>query len=116
MNKLYLQSQVKSTGTAYLFFFLFGFHYIYLGKWFTQILFWLTLGGIGIWALIDLFTISDKVNSYNAKIFQQIEDSVEKAKGEEKKCPMCAESVKYEAKICKHCSHEFPTPKIKELK
>ena len=24
-----------------------------------------------------------------------------------KKCPMCAELVMSEAKICKHCSHEF---------
>jgi hypothetical protein len=24
-----------------------------------------------------------------------------------KKCPRCAELIKYEAKICKHCGHEF---------
>jgi hypothetical protein len=24
-----------------------------------------------------------------------------------KKCPMCAETVKLEAKICKHCGHKF---------
>lgn len=73
MNKHYLQSQVKSTGTAYLFWFLFGAHYAYLGKWGIQILFWLTLGGLGIWALIDLFTMSSKVNQHNAVLFQQIE-------------------------------------------
>jgi len=27
---------------------------------------------------------------------------------QEKTCPMCAEKVKYEAKICKHCGHELP--------
>lgn len=33
----------------------------------------------------------------------------------EKKCPMCAENVKYEAKICKHCGYELPpNPIIKE--
>ena len=24
-----------------------------------------------------------------------------------KKCPMCAETIKYEAKLCKHCGHKF---------
>ncbi|MBM4287149.1 MAG: hypothetical protein FJ135_03185 [Deltaproteobacteria bacterium] len=24
-----------------------------------------------------------------------------------KKCPMCAEMIKYEAKVCKHCGHKF---------
>ena len=28
---------------------------------------------------------------------------------EEKTCPKCAELVKYAAKICKHCSYEFPS-------
>jgi hypothetical protein len=75
MNKHYLQSQIKSTGTAYLlFFFLFATHYAYLGKWGLQFLFWFTFGGLGIWALIDLFTMSSKVNAHNAIIFRQIEE------------------------------------------
>ena len=75
MNKHYLQSQTKSVGTAYLLYFLlFGTHYLYLGKWGLQILYWLTLGGLGIWAFIDIFTIPRKVNRYNEKIFQQIEE------------------------------------------
>jgi len=24
-----------------------------------------------------------------------------------KNCPMCAETIKYEAKLCKHCGHKF---------
>ena len=74
MNKHYLQSKIKSSGTAYLLWFLLGAHYAYLGKWGLQILYWITLGGVGIWALIDLFTMSGKVNKHNVKIFQQIED------------------------------------------
>lgn len=83
MNKHYLQSKVKSTGTAYLFWFLLGAHYAYLGKWGIQILYWLTLGGLGIWALIDLFTMSGKVNKYNADIFQQIEAIEKKEKDDD---------------------------------
>ena len=75
MNKHYLQTKIKSTGTAYLLFFLlFGTHYAYLGKWGLQILYWVTLGGFGIWMLIDLFTMPGKVNRNNAKIFHQIEE------------------------------------------
>lgn len=80
MNKHYLQSKVKSTGTAYLLWFFLGAHYAYLGKWGLQILYWITLGGIGIWALIDLFTMSGKVNRHNASIFQQIEEIEKKEK------------------------------------
>jgi len=83
MNKHYLQSKVKSTGTTYIFWFLLGAHYAYLGKWGIQLLFWITLGGIGIWALIDLFTIPGKVNRYNAAIFQQIEEIEKKEKEDE---------------------------------
>ncbi|WP_345161401.1 hypothetical protein [Nibribacter koreensis] len=43
MNKHYLLSQTKSTGSAYLFFLLFGARYIYLGKIAVQILFWTKL-------------------------------------------------------------------------
>jgi hypothetical protein len=82
MNKHYLQSKIKSTGTAYLFWFFFGAHYAYLGNWGIQILYWITLGGLGIWALIDLFTMSGKVNVYNASIFRQIE-AIEKKEKEE---------------------------------
>ncbi|WP_228479145.1 TM2 domain-containing protein [Flavobacterium soyangense] len=73
LNKHYLQSQIKSSGTAYLLWFFFGFHYAYLGKWGIQILYWITFGGLGIWAIIDLFTLSGRVASHNALIFQQID-------------------------------------------
>lgn len=82
MNKHYLQSKLKSTGTAYLLWFFFGAHYAYLGNWGIQILYWITLGGLGIWALIDLFTMSGKVNKHNANIFQQIEAIEKKEKDE----------------------------------
>lgn len=72
MDKYQLQAEVKSTGTAFLFWFLLGAHYAYLGKWGVQILFWLTLGGLGVWLFIDLFRISGLVKRYNANIFRQI--------------------------------------------
>jgi len=83
MNKHYLQSKVKSTGTAYLLWFFLGAHYAYLGKWGIQFLYWITLGGLGIWILIDLFTMSGKVERYNAVIFQQIEEIEKKEKADD---------------------------------
>lgn len=53
-----------------------------LGNWGIQILYWITLGGLGIWAIIDLFTMSGKVSSYNASIFRQIEAIEKKEKDE----------------------------------
>jgi TM2 domain-containing membrane protein YozV len=77
MNKYELQGRVKSTGTAFLFWFLLGAHFAYLGKWGLQIIFWLTLGGLGIWALVELFLISGRVQEYNASIYQQL-DQIDK--------------------------------------
>jgi len=74
MDKNYLQSKLKSTGKAYLYFFFFGAHYLYFGKLIFQLLFWMTLGGFGIWLLFDLFTLSAKVKMYNDRIFQKIEE------------------------------------------
>ena len=55
----------KSTFTAYVLWFFLGFHYLYLGKWGTQLIYWVTLGGLGIWILIDIFRIPGMVKGYN---------------------------------------------------
>ncbi|UOY07720.1 TM2 domain-containing protein [Muricauda sp. SCSIO 64092] len=82
-RKAYLRSQTKSTGTAYLLFiFLFGSHFAYLGKWGTQFLFWLTLYGFGIWAIVEIFMIPTRVSEHNMKIYRQIE-KIEKQEREE---------------------------------
>ncbi len=77
-NKYALQGRVKSVGTAYLFWFLLGAHYAYLGRWGLQLLFWITLGGLGVWFLLDLFLMSGKVEAYNASIYEQM-DKIEKS-------------------------------------
>lgn len=74
MDKDYLQLKLKSTGKAYVYFFFLGAHYVYLGKLIIQLLFWMTLGGLGIWLLFDLFTLSAKVKSYNDRILLKIEE------------------------------------------
>lgn len=83
MNKYELQGKIKSTGTAYLFWFLLGAHFAYLGRWGMQLLFWFTLGGIGVWAIVELFLISGRVQKYNAPIYQQLADLDKKEKAED---------------------------------
>ncbi|MGA9047688.1 MAG: NINE protein [Dehalococcoidia bacterium] len=67
----------KSTMTAYLLWLFLGWHYAYLGKWGTQFLYWITLGGLFIWVIADLFRIPGMVHSYNE---DQSVDAMLKAK------------------------------------
>lgn len=52
------------------------------------------LGPIGI--IVALFMGSDA-----GKVEKQV------SSGQMKKCPRCAEAVLPDAKVCKHCQHEF---------
>ncbi|MCX2743115.1 TM2 domain-containing protein [Mangrovivirga sp. M17] len=76
-NKHILFGKIKSPGVAYLCWFILGCHYAYLGRWGVQILYWLTFGGLGIWAIIDIFLIPSKVERHNREIYMRI-DQIEK--------------------------------------
>lgn len=58
----------KETLTAYLlliFLGAFGAHRFYLNKAGTGVLFMITFGGLGIWWIVDLFTLGEQVKKYN---------------------------------------------------
>ncbi|MFT5445359.1 MAG: putative RDD family membrane protein YckC [Gammaproteobacteria bacterium] len=59
----------KSKSTAFLgcfFLGMFGVHRFYIGRWKTAVLMLLTLGGLGIWTMIDLMLIiGDKLTDAN---------------------------------------------------
>lgn len=77
-EKMYvLTANKKDTGVTYLCWFFFGVHYFYLNKPLTNIIYWLTLGGLGIWAIVDLFRIPAMVKAMNA---ENIQDAVNEAK------------------------------------
>lgn len=61
----HFSQKAKSPEMAFWACFLLGWHYIYLGEIGKQFLYWFTIGGFGIWALIDLFTIKKKVRERN---------------------------------------------------
>ncbi len=73
-DKYYLKSQIKSTGTAYLLLLFFGFHYVYMNKLILQILYWITLGGLGIWTIIDLITLANRISTHNALLYRLIDE------------------------------------------
>ncbi len=83
MNKYQLQGKIKSTGVAIFFWFLIGAHFAYLDKWGLQLLFWLTIGGLGIWWLIELFLSPGRVATYNEGIFKMIDEIDKKEKAED---------------------------------
>ena len=62
----------KSTGVAYLLWFIIGLHYIYLGKLGWQLFYWVTLGGLLIWCFIDLFRMPGMVRDYNKDIAMDV--------------------------------------------
>ena len=65
--------------SAYCFFVLFGIHYSYLEENRKQWYYWFTLGGLLIWAVVDIFRIPAMVAQYNrnlaAAILREIETS-----------------------------------------
>ncbi|MDC0177186.1 hypothetical protein OAJ14_03435 [Polaribacter sp.] len=68
-NKLtaYENRKVNPT-TIWMLFLFFGWSYGSLNKVGLQILFYLTLGGLGIWFLIRFFTLSDAIKTFNRNI------------------------------------------------
>ena len=78
-TKRELQGEIKSKGTAFVMYWFLGAHYAYLGKWGIQLAYWFTLGGLGIWLMVDLFRIGGLVKRYNNLIYEELEE-LEEAK------------------------------------
>lgn len=62
----------KSKGLAYAAWFFLGLHYIYLKNWGTQLIYWATFAGAGVWAFIDLFRLSGVVDDYNKDVAVEV--------------------------------------------
>ena len=69
MDKQFAYNERKANPTLVWLLFLFlGWSYGSLGKIGTQILYYITLGGLGVWALIRLFTLQGAIRDYNRGI------------------------------------------------
>ncbi|MBI3706327.1 MAG: hypothetical protein HY246_01345 [Proteobacteria bacterium] len=58
----------KSIGVARLCWLLLGSHYLYFGRWLLQLVFWLTLGGLGAWWIVDLFRLPAMLRRHAARV------------------------------------------------
>ncbi|MGH9617921.1 MAG: TM2 domain-containing protein [Acidobacteriaceae bacterium] len=66
------QLRKKSALLAYVLWFFFGFHYLYLGRIGIQLIYWLTFGGFGFWMLIEIFRIPGMVERKNEDIAREL--------------------------------------------
>jgi hypothetical protein len=72
-NKLLAyESRKANTTTVWLLFLFLGWSYGSLDKIGLQILYYITFGGFGLWALIRLFTLSGAIKTYNRRIAGQV--------------------------------------------
>ncbi len=73
MDKQFTYNERKANPTLIWILFLFlGWSYGSLGSIGKQILFYITIGGFGIWALIRLFTLQGAIRDYNKKIAMEL--------------------------------------------
>ena len=73
MDKSVIYSNRKANPTLIWLLFLFlGWSYGSLEKIGIQILYYITLGGLGIWTLIRLFTLQGAIRDYNKKIAMEL--------------------------------------------
>lgn len=73
IEKLTIYHARKTDATTIWLLFLFlGWSYGSLGNMGLQILFYITLGGLGIWTLVRLFTLNAAIRQYNRQIAIEI--------------------------------------------
>ena len=65
------RAQAKSPMVALAFLPL-GWHYLYLRKRGLQVLFWITLGGLAAWWVLDIFRIRGLVRDYNRRVAMHV--------------------------------------------
>ena len=77
--------------------------------------FWFLLAvAVGAWAEkrgrgpVAWFFLALVLSPVLAAVFLAVMEP--KTRADEKVCPACAETVKAEATVCKHCGHVFPKP------
>jgi len=74
MDNHNLQAKIKPINTVYLYWLLFGVHYAYFGKWGTQLLYWITIGGLGIWMIVDFVRMPELIVAHRESVFRKMDE------------------------------------------
>ena len=59
-------------GKTWILFLFFGWYYGGINQMGKQFFFYLTLGGLGFWALVLLFTLNGNITNYNRAVAKQV--------------------------------------------
>lgn len=70
-HEIYRERKANSSTIWILFIFL-GWSYGSLGKIGLQVFYYLTIGGLGVWMLIRLFTLNGAIREYNKNIAKEV--------------------------------------------
>lgn len=76
-----LEGRRKRRRYCYLAWLCVGSHYLYLRRPITQLFFWLTLGGLLLWWLRDLFRVPDLVRRHNQRAMAKLLKSLHAGSG-----------------------------------
>jgi hypothetical protein len=68
---IYNQRSINKS-TVWLLFLFLGWSYGSMDQVGKQILYYLTLGGLGVWTLVRLFTLNGAIQDYNKKIAAEV--------------------------------------------
>ena len=76
-NLLIYNARKASNPNMWILFLFLGWSYGSLGNMVKQVFYYLTFGGLGLWALYRLFTLNGAIKKYNRKIATEIGLSAE---------------------------------------
>lgn len=66
----------KDIRTGFLWWFV-ASHRAYLGLWWSQVAFWVTLGGVFVWWTMDAFNMEKMILAYNRDVAERIMSGIE---------------------------------------
>lgn len=72
----YFQQKSLNKSTSWLLFLLLGWCYGSYNQMTKQILFYLTLGGFGLWTIYKIFTLNRDIDNYNRQIAKDLGFSI----------------------------------------
>jgi hypothetical protein len=67
----HVRKELRSPGIAGLLWIFFGLHLIYLKDYKGQLIFLITLGGFGIWWLLEAWVLESRIKLFNLRLYRR---------------------------------------------